>query len=333
MSLEVSNQLNPLRSVWLQPRKTIEQIVATQPTRWVPALAMLGGMSGVMGQMIGYRFADWRILAFGAIGGASLAVVNLYVASYVIAWLGRMMGGHASAQTVRAPLAWSQLPSIVGLIIAAAMAYVLFGRTTAAPLLDVVLHLIVAVTALWSFVVVLLMLSRVQQFGFWRTITVYIVGVVLPLPLTLALLTRTFLFQPFHISSVAMAPTLLVGDYMFVNKFAYGYSRFSLPFRPWGFSGRVFATDPEPGDVVVFALPKEPSVTYVKRVVGGGGDRVQMRGGVLHINGTPVARERLPDAFGDFCGQSAAGLPASTVKALARNAAEWRKLRNVGLRG
>src|SRR5918994_2470149 len=111
----------------------------------------------------------------------------------------------------------------------------------------------------------------------------------------IALVIRTFLFQPFNIPSGSMIATLLVGDYLFVSKYAYGYSRFSLPFSPNVFSGRIWAGEPKRGDVVVFRLPKDDSTDYIKRVIGLPGDRIQMIDGVLHINGEPVKRERVED--------------------------------------
>ena len=109
--------------------------------------------------------------------------------------------------------------------------------------------------------------------------------------LLLALVIRTFLFQPFSIPSGSMRPTLLEGDYLFVTKWAYGYSRHSFPFSPPLFSGRIFGSEPERGDVVVFKYPPQPSLDYIKRVIGLPGDRVQMRDGQLFINGQPVPRE------------------------------------------
>ncbi len=109
--------------------------------------------------------------------------------------------------------------------------------------------------------------------------------------LLLALVIRTLLFQPFSIPSGSMRPTLLEGDYLFVTKWAYGYSRHSLPFSPDVFSGRIWSSEPERGDVVVFKFPPDPSLDYIKRVIGLPGDTIQMREGVLHINGTPVERE------------------------------------------
>lgn len=308
MSHDATDNLNPLLSVWLRPRKTIEYIVATQPTRWVLGLTVFGGISVAIGELIIFHLLDWRILLLGAAGGAILAVLNLYVVSYLVAWLGRMMKGRATAQAIRASLAWSQLPAIVGSIAAAivfGVANNFLGGTAASRPLSAALNLILVATALWSLLVLLLMIARVEQFGFLRAITAYTVAVIV-LPVTLALGIRTLLFQPFYVAASSMAPTLLVGDYFFANKFAYGYSQFSLPFAPWGFSGRIFARDPQPGDVVVFALPKDPSITYIKRVVGVGGDHVQMKGGLLYLNGTPVQRERLSDVVGEFCGEPAA---------------------------
>ena len=110
--------------------------------------------------------------------------------------------------------------------------------------------------------------------------------------LVLALIIRTFLFQPFSIPSGSMRPTLLEGDYLFVTKWAYGYSRYSLPFSPNLFSGRIWGSEPERGEVVVFKYPPNPSLDYIKRVIGLPGDVIQMRGGQLFINGEGVSREK-----------------------------------------
>lgn len=129
--------------------------------------------------------------------------------------------------------------------------------------------------------------------------------------LLLALVVRTFLFQPFVIPSGSMSPTLQVGDRFFVSKYAYGYSRYSFPGSVAQFSGRIFARAPERGDVVVFRLPKDTSVDFVKRVVGLPGDHIQMKAGELYINDKAMARARLPDFVGkDPCGT----LPTATVK-------------------
>jgi len=121
--------------------------------------------------------------------------------------------------------------------------------------------------------------------------------------IVVVLVVRSFLFQPFHIPSGSMMATLLIGDSLFVSKFSYGYSRYSLPFSPPIFSGRIFASLPSRGDIVVFRSPKDDSVDLIKRIIGLPGDRIQMIGGHLHLNGQPVPRERIEDfvaAEGDF---------------------------------
>ena len=121
--------------------------------------------------------------------------------------------------------------------------------------------------------------------------------------LLIALVIRTFLFQPFNIPSGSMKATLLVGDYLFVSKYSYGYSHYSIPLSPPLFSGRIFGSEPKRGDIVVFRLPKDDSTDYIKRVIGLPGDRIQMKDGLLYINDKPVKRERLSDFIGeDPCG-------------------------------
>jgi len=109
--------------------------------------------------------------------------------------------------------------------------------------------------------------------------------------LILALVARTLLFQPFSIPSGSMKPTLLIGDYLFVSKMSYGYSKYSIPFSPDLFSGRIWTAEPVRGDIAVFRKPNQPDVDYVKRVIGLPGDRIQMKTGILYINGQPVKRE------------------------------------------
>lgn len=119
----------------------------------------------------------------------------------------------------------------------------------------------------------------------------------------IALVVRTVAYEPFNIPSKSMVPTLLVGDYLFVSKFSYGYSRYSLPFSLPLLPERVFFDMPERGDVVVFKLPSDNKTDYIKRIVGLPGDKIQVKGGILHINGKPVKREKVADFIdGDFNG-------------------------------
>ena len=102
---------------------------------------------------------------------------------------------------------------------------------------------------------------------------------------------RTVAFEPFNIPSASMEPTLLVGDYLFVSKYTYGYSRFSLPLSPNIFNGRILGRYPDRGDVVVFKFPHDTDTNYIKRVVGLPGDRVQVTHGQLLLNGAPVPKK------------------------------------------
>ncbi|MGE0715982.1 MAG: signal peptidase I [Alphaproteobacteria bacterium] len=111
----------------------------------------------------------------------------------------------------------------------------------------------------------------------------------------IALFVRTVAYEPFNIPSGSMIPTLLIGDYLFVSKFSYGYSRYSLPFGLPLISGRILSRPPERGDVAVFKYPRDNKTDYIKRIVGLPGDRLQVKGGVLHINGEPVKRQRVED--------------------------------------
>ncbi|KAB2836083.1 MAG: signal peptidase I [Caedimonadaceae bacterium] len=110
----------------------------------------------------------------------------------------------------------------------------------------------------------------------------------------IAVSVHTIAYKPFNIPSGSMKPTLLVGDYLFVSKFAYGYSRYSLPFSPPLFEGRIFDRKPILGDVIVFRGPNDDR-DYVKRLIGMPGDRIQMRDGILHINGQPCPLKQIED--------------------------------------
>jgi signal peptidase I len=233
---------------------------------------------------------------------AIFGLVSLYVSAVIFAWSGRLLGGGASPTTMRAVLAWGPAPSIIGFAICLVVigGLKLSGSVeTPVPAFQLftALPIIALVFALWSVIATMLMFARIQRFGFWRTVAGFALAqfLIVALSFTLAMVIRTFVFQPFNTPSGAMKPTLLVGDYFFVSKFSYGYSRYSLPFSPKLFSGRIFGSEPKRGDVVVFRLPKDDSTDYIKRIVGLPGDRIQMINGHLHINDEPVKRERIDD--------------------------------------
>ena len=128
------------------------------------------------------------------------------------------------------------------------------------------------------------MARRNSDGGIVETIKTIIYAVLI------AVLVRTFAYEPFNIPSGSMVPTLLIGDYLFVSKLSYGYSRYSLPFGLPLFDGRIFAETPKRGDVIVFKYPHDDSQDYIKRLIGLPGDTIQMHNGRLYINGKMVDR-------------------------------------------
>ena len=125
--------------------------------------------------------------------------------------------------------------------------------------------------------------------GFWDTVKTIVYAVLI------ALVIRTVAFEPFNIPSGSMRPTLLVGDYLFVSKYSYGYSRHSLPLSLPLIPGRLFMSPPERGDVAVFKLPSDNKTDYIKRIIGLPGDRIQMKVGRLYINDKMIPRKRIVD--------------------------------------
>lgn len=167
-----------------------------------------------------------------------------------------------------------------------------------------------------------------QEEGIWDTIKVVIQA------LLIAFVIRTFLFQPFNIPSGSMYPTLKIGDYLFVSKLSYGYGKYSfnftipgigLKFGPMPFDGRVvMAETPERGDVVVFKLPSDKETDYIKRVIGLPGERIQVRDGVLFINGQAVKREPVAP-FVDPQGEGH-GLPVPQIRETLPNGVSYETL-------
>jgi signal peptidase I len=132
-------------------------------------------------------------------------------------------------------------------------------------------------------------MTRHSAGSFMETVRTIVYAVLI------ALVVRTFAYEPFNIPSGSMKPTLLVGDYLFVQKWTYGYSRHSLPLSWPPFSGRIWSAPVQRGDIVVFKVPLDDKTDYIKRIVGLPGDRIQVKDGILHINDEPVRRERIED--------------------------------------
>ncbi len=120
--------------------------------------------------------------------------------------------------------------------------------------------------------------------------------------LVIAIIIRSFLFQPFYIPSSSMEPNLLVGDRLFVSKFSYGYSRHSLPFSPKIFNERIFVQKPEVGDIIVFKTPADNRTDYVKRLIGKPGDIIQFKDKNLYINNKKIVKESIKKLSKIYCG-------------------------------
>jgi signal peptidase I len=169
--------------------------------------------------------------------------------------------------------------------------------------------------------------------GIWETIKVILQA------LAIALIVRTFFFQPFNIPSSSMYPTLMIGDYLFVSKLSYGYGKYSFNFSLGGFGDpiirccafvdfpgrKVLAENPERGDVAVFKLPTDNETDYIKRVIGLPGDRIQVTNGVLSINGVPVPKERIED-YVDPTGENGGGTAVPQFVETLPNGVKYRVL-------
>jgi signal peptidase I len=128
--------------------------------------------------------------------------------------------------------------------------------------------------------------------------------------LAIALIIRSLFFQPFYIPSSSMEPTLLIGDRIFVKKYAYGYSKHSFPFSPSIFSGRFFAQKPSYGDLVVFKTPADNRTDYIKRLIGMPGDSLQFKNGKLFLNQEEILRTEIKDEYKIRCGTTSAEVNA-----------------------
>jgi signal peptidase I len=174
--------------------------------------------------------------------------------------------------------------------------------------------------------------GKKQDEGLWETAKVIVQA------LAIAFFVRTFFFQPFNIPSSSMYPTLKVGDYIFVSKLSYGYGKYSFNFGlgfgenslitccPIDFPGRKFLAElPERGDVAVFKKPTQTEIDYIKRVIGLPGDRVQMRDGVLQINGVDVPKRRIED-YVDGDEEGGGGVPIPQFEETLPNGVRYRVL-------
>ena len=120
--------------------------------------------------------------------------------------------------------------------------------------------------------------------------------------LIIALIIRSFLFQPFYIPSSSMEPNLLIGDRLFVTKYTYGYSKHSLPFSPNFFDDRIFEKSPKRGDVIVFKTPADNRTDYIKRLIGLPGDKIQIKNNNLYLNDNKIEKRKISNSINIYCG-------------------------------
>lgn len=231
----------------------------------------------------------WWLFLAAALICAVMGLVAFYLNGVIGYAIGRAFGGEGSAAKVRAALFWSNLPSLIfGSLIGLLVWWSGAGAgNNGVHSFQILLNIALG---FWTFVLLVAMLSRVLNVGVFRALCVgFLVSLVVPL--LFAVLVRTFWLQPFNIPASSMSPTLVIGDNFFAEKYAYGFSKYSIPFGPNWFSGRIFGATPKRGDVVVFKYLVDNVTDYVKRIVGLPGDKVQMLNGELFINGEKVQRK------------------------------------------
>ena len=132
-------------------------------------------------------------------------------------------------------------------------------------------------------------MTKIKKNSFFSNIKSILIAIFI------ALLIRSFIFEPFNIPSGSMKPNLLVGDFIFVSKYSYGFSKHSLPFSIPIIPGKIFSNTPERGDVVVFKTPENNRTDYIKRVIGLPGDKIEIKNGIIFINGSEILRKKLND--------------------------------------
>jgi signal peptidase I len=184
MTTDQTGRGSPWLSVWLKPRVTIEGVIANYRTRWILVLAALNAIFSVVNLMItegrmGAGLIDWRVLVGITLGVGALGVGYLYLAGLFFKWSGRLFRGHATAAELRAVIAWGGAPYVMGLAVVFAIVIGLRLAGVLSPFsqgAELTREVIAFVFAIWSLAASLLMLSRVQKFGFWRTIVSYALG-------------------------------------------------------------------------------------------------------------------------------------------------------------
>ncbi len=294
---ETPPRANPWLALWFRPRAAIDAVLAGNygatslaivvAVALFSALAAVPGAPTLLAPAIG-RHTMALVVAF-VLALIGLAIVSYYLNGWILNAIAYVLGGRGTAAAARAAVAWSSVPVLAASLLALAIAVVAASRDGGLAAAAVAQ----GVASLWSLGLIVAMFGRVQAFGWLRSVVTLVIGSLLP-ALVVALVIRSFLFQPFNVPGTSMAPTLQLGDYFFAAKADYGYSRYSFPFDLFAFQGRMLPHAPKRGDVVVFRHGEED---FVKRIVGLPGEKIQFIAGRLHIDGQEVERRRVTPDF------------------------------------
>lgn len=300
--------------LWLHPQRMIKHTAGKTSTVLMLLLGAAEGiytayfLVGERANTSGSSLVNWLLFATAA--GAVFGIAYLYLNAAIMAGLGRLLRGRATMSELREAQAWSQVPLlyVLPLILGAlgvfgvnSLKQITLEEDLSNPYL-LFIALLSSVAGLYSLFLLVRMVGAVQNFGIFRSIlnASGLSAILIPLQVI-----RIFAFQPFSIPSSSMAPTLLPGDTIFANKFSYGYGRYSF-LADAGFSGRLIAREPERGDIAIHVLPNSGGVTYVKRIIGLPGDKIDMNGTSIEINGITLSHKylgRAEDVFGsEFSG-------------------------------
>ncbi|MEP3477235.1 MAG: signal peptidase I [Hyphomicrobiales bacterium] len=302
-NFKASERISPFLLAPFYPRKTIRKVANSTSITTILLLFSVVGFTHFLQRMVDFKNGGWQDLSelLPVVSLVTiLGVLGMCFTALVTASAGRIFGGNASNRKIFTAFAWGTTPVMWIAPIVAATLYLISQERREViflPINEVTalsINIVFLCTSFWSLIITIIMIMDLERFGITRTIATYF-SAFLVVSLLMTVSVRAFLWQPFNIPAGSQMPTLLIGDHIFVSKYAYGYSRFSFPFSPALFEGRVFGNEPKRGDVVVFRLPHDNSQDYIKRVIGLPGDEIEIRGGQLLINGKAVQRRRLED--------------------------------------
>lgn len=292
--VDESDRVVPFLTAPVWPRKTIRQVAGSTSATTILFLFSSVGLAQVLALVIDGPnvWQDFPDLLLVLLSAGILGLLGMCLMALLTGTVGRLLGGRASNREVFAAFAWGVVPLCWIVPIVGAGLFLTSQDHTA--LVSQSALVLLWCASLWSIVTTIIMIIEVERFGAVRAATTYAIGWIV-VGVLVAVSIRSFLWQPFNITSAAQRPTLLVGDHLFVSKYVYGYSRFSFPFNPPLFEGRIFGCEPKRGDVIVFKLPRDNNTDYIKRVIGLPGDTIELRSGQLFINEEPVPRRRVED--------------------------------------